>query len=252
MLMRSRRPLRIFLSSVLVTCKAMSTSVTTTSTKIAIAQTRTTGDKMANLFNAAKCAGWAKKAGASMLFLPECFGFIGENEGETMANAEPPVEDDTSKNLPQISEALKEIVETTSKVPSDFEVPLNSKPIYLLDGIKTIARASGLWISGTVHSKGAPPAADGSPRNYNTHIIVDDQGELRAAYNKIHLFDVSIPGKFDLRESKSIGPGHSLVLCDSPIGTYDGWQTTLAFADKPTYQVYMSSSRRQAWVDDVL
>jgi len=51
---------------------------------IAVGQLRTTSNKFANLLDAAKCAGWAKRDGCSMLFLPECFGFLGESSEETL------------------------------------------------------------------------------------------------------------------------------------------------------------------------
>ena len=73
----------------------------------------------------------------------------------------------------------------------------------LLDGIRTIAVASNLWISaGSIHVAVAA-TEDEPPRVYNTHVIVDATGAVRAEYRKIHLFDVCIPGKVDLRESKT-------------------------------------------------
>jgi len=64
---------------------------TTLVRKAAIAQLCSTSDKLSNLAAVAKCAGMAKKAGASMLFLPECFGFIGESSKQTLQHSEPPV-----------------------------------------------------------------------------------------------------------------------------------------------------------------
>ena len=68
-----------------------------------------------------------------------------------------------------------------------------------------------------------PPSSDGGDdegveKIYNTHVIIDDEGRLRACYHKIHLFDVAIPGKVSLRESDTTRPGTRLVVCDSPIG----------------------------------
>lgn len=70
-----------------------------------------------------------------------------------------------------------------------------------------------------MHVTGAPPA-EGSDlqRVYNTHVIIDNTGDVKCLYRKIHLFDVSIPGKFTLKESNTTGPGTELVTCDSPLG----------------------------------
>merc|ERR1712232_228857 len=84
------------------------------------------------------------------------------------------------------------------------------------------AKESGLWISGGgIHVK-APPISESlgvQQRVYNTHVILDSDGLLRSCYRKIHLFDVTIPGKVHLRESKTTAPGTELVTCDSPLGT---------------------------------
>lgn len=84
-----------------------------------------------------------------------------------------------------------------------------------------------MWISaGGMHVSGAPPqqSHDGddvssNPRVYNTHVIVDNEGNVQCYYRKIHLFDVSIPGKVNLRESATTAPGTELKICDSPVGT---------------------------------
>ena len=90
----------------------------------------------------------------------------------------------------------------------------------LMAGLRTIAVESGLWISGGgIHVSGAPPDPEtGSPRVYNTHVILNEKGQLQCLYRKIHLFDVSIPGKVELRESKTTAAGTELVTCESPIG----------------------------------
>ena len=53
---------------------------------------------------------------------------------------------------------------------------------------------------------------------YNTHVIINNKGQIKSYYHKIHLFDVSIPNKVNLQESKTTLPGDKLVVCDSPIG----------------------------------
>ncbi|CAD7952404.1 unnamed protein product [Amoebophrya sp. A25] len=58
---------------------------------------------------------------------------------------------------------------------------------------------------------------------YNTHLIVDDSGAIRALYRKIHLFDVAIPNGPVLLESRYTIPGcfssdNVIVVPDTPIG----------------------------------
>jgi predicted amidohydrolase len=99
--------------------------------------------------------------------------------------------------------------------------------IGIVDSLRQIARDSNLWISGGgIHEAGAPPLKDTdnnatSSRVYNTHIIINEQGEVVCRYRKIHLFEVSIPSQqLTLRESDTTAPGDSIVVChDSPIGS---------------------------------
>lgn len=37
---------------------------------------------------------------------------------------------------------------------------------------------------------------------WNSHIVIDDEGNTAALYNKLHLFDLEIPGKVRLMESE--------------------------------------------------
>lgn len=197
----------------------MSTSTSNTKKPAiaAIAQLRSTSNKFQNLLDIAKCARMAKNCGASMLFLPECFGFMGENSVQTLEQAEDPVLEDVNSNDDRVTAQL---VSTVSGMPNGNSELQGLDRVYILDGLRTIARESGLWLSGGgMHVSGAPPDPEsGNRRVYNTHIILDDQGEVKAIYRKVHLFDVSIPGKVQLRESATTAPGTELVLCDSPIG----------------------------------
>jgi len=231
---------------------------------VAVAQLRSTSNKLRNLKNIATCARLAKSEGASMLFLPECFGFIGESASQTLEEAEDPIHliaspcsenpiignekissdgNTGNKKLEEESELSRILKSIINNVDGDDcnENMIESKdpvPVVdsLMDGLRTIAKESGLWISGGgIHISGAPPDnsmhesyessssapkknKDGNPRVYNTHVVLDSSGALVAHYRKIHLFDVSIPGKVELRESKTTAPGTELVACDSPVG----------------------------------
>ena len=61
--------------------------------KAAIAQLQSTSNKHTNLLNISKCAGWAKRHGAQILFLPECCGYIGHNAQQTLENADPSIDE---------------------------------------------------------------------------------------------------------------------------------------------------------------
>ncbi len=76
-----------------------------------------------------------------------------------------------------------------------------------------IARSARVWmLVGSVAEAG-----DGQ-RCYNTSLLFDAEGQLRASYRKIHLFDVDIPGGPSFAESSMVIPGDSLVTADSPLG----------------------------------
>lgn len=176
-----------------------------------------------------------------MLFLPECFGFIGESTEQTLLEAEDPARllassEPESAAESRLDRILKSIIHNdgigcdgneATDSSNDPSPTVNS----LMEGLRTIAKESGLWISGGgIHVAGAPPDSDQQTdqsesetkdeqqRVYNAHIILDSNGELVASYRKIHLFDVSIPGKVELRESRTTAPGTELVACDSPLG----------------------------------
>jgi predicted amidohydrolase len=220
--------LSIVRTNTIVSTKAMTSAVKPPKFPVAIAavaQLRSTSNKFQNLLDIACCARMAKHEGASMMFLPECFGFMGESSDQTLSEAEDPLCLDhlgqDNHNEATVTDALKAVLldgnnNDVSSVHSGPPPPVRS----LLDGLRTIAIESGLWISGGgIHVAGAPPDPEtNNPRVYNTHIVMDDAGVIQCSYRKIHLFDVSIPGKVQLRESKTTAPGTELVVCDSPIG----------------------------------
>ncbi|NML04436.1 carbon-nitrogen hydrolase family protein [Sphingomonas sp. G-3-2-10] len=52
----------------------------------------------------------------------------------------------------------------------------------------------------------------------NRGFVIDDAGEIRARYDKMHLFDVDLPTGESWRESNSYAPGERAVTVKTPLG----------------------------------
>jgi deaminated glutathione amidase len=223
-----------------------------------IAAVRSTSNKFQNLRDVAHCAKLALEQNACMLFLPECFGFLGESAIQTIEEAEEydhyvsilkesstswsdcynitrSINDEAVTKM--IQETISQSTTTTTTIesyhhPSPVQTSLveqqqHPKVMSLLDGLRTIARLSGLWISsGGIHIRTNPAGEAAATKVYNAHVIIDPNGRLQAHYHKIHLFDVdNIPGKqqqqmVTLKESDTTVPGTEYVVCpDTPLGT---------------------------------
>uniref|UniRef100_A0A7C9A475 CN hydrolase domain-containing protein n=1 Tax=Opuntia streptacantha TaxID=393608 RepID=A0A7C9A475_OPUST len=84
----------------------------------------------------------------------------------------------------------------------------------IMQGYCDLARESKIWLSlGGFQEKGSDDA-----HLRNTHVIVDDAGNIRDKYSKIHLFDVDVPGGTVYKESSFTEAGKDVVALDSPIG----------------------------------
>lgn len=95
-----------------------------------------------------------------------------------------------------------------------------------LDWLQSLARAKGVWlVAGTL-----PIRNDGSSTDegklWSRSYVIDSQGEIRAKYDKIHLFDVDVPPRRpsqsetaeSYRESDQFLRGTELGLVDTPAG----------------------------------
>lgn len=82
------------------------------------------------------------------------------------------------------------------------------------------ARKHGLWIVGGSLPIAARP--DGSPIQHRVRascVVVNDNGEEVARYDKIHLFDAMVEdSQGQYRESDTFEPGEALVTVDTPVG----------------------------------
>jgi len=76
-----------------------------------------------------------------------------------------------------------------------------------------LAKEYGLWLSlGGLQEKATNTCSQ------NAHLLIDEKGEIRKIYRKLHLFDVDIPGGPRLMESDSAKGGDAVVVTDSPLG----------------------------------
>lgn len=84
----------------------------------------------------------------------------------------------------------------------------------VLAAVRDAARSAGVWVQlGSLALK-----ADGNdPRAVNRGFLIDDAGDIRARYAKIHLFDVAL-GTESWRESAAYQPGTEAVVAATPWG----------------------------------
>jgi predicted amidohydrolase len=83
----------------------------------------------------------------------------------------------------------------------------------VLAAVREAAARAGIWVHlGSL----ALRREDG--RLANRGFVIDDRGAIRAAYDKIHLFDVDLPTGESWRESASYAPGERAVVVETPVG----------------------------------
>lgn len=84
----------------------------------------------------------------------------------------------------------------------------------VLAAVRDAAREHGLW----VHLGSLALRTEGE-RLANRGFVIDSDGEVRARYDKIHLFDVDLPSGESWRESAVYRPGERLVMVEgTPVG----------------------------------
>lgn len=133
----------------------------------------------ANLLEAQRLIGNAAGEGAELIVLPENFAIMGHKETDKLAIKE--------------SETGGEI--------QNF--------------ISTQAKKHGVWIvAGTI-----PMVTADKTRIRAACLLYNAKGEIVARYDKIHLFDVGVPGSGEqYNESETIEPGAETVVVDTPFG----------------------------------
>ena len=147
--------------------------------RVAAIQMTTSHEIEANLAAAERHLSEAATQGAVLAALPENFAFMGKDAGDKRAVAEP----DGSGRI------------------QDF--------------LADTARRLKIWIvGGTV-----PLRQDADGRVAAACLVYKSDGQRAARYDKIHLFDVDVPGSSEShRESAHTAPGRDSQVVETPIG----------------------------------
>ena len=147
--------------------------------KIAAVQMSSGPDVSANLQAAAQLLARASADGARVAVLPENFSFMGRHDADKRAVAE-----------------------------ADGDGPVQQF-------LSHQARELGLWIVGGT----TPIAPSPGERVAAACLVYAADGRRVGRYDKIHLFDVDIPGREEsYRESANIAPGSQPALVPTPAG----------------------------------
>jgi predicted amidohydrolase len=82
-----------------------------------------------------------------------------------------------------------------------------------LKAFRALAEELTLWLL-----IGSLPIKVEERRCANRSFLIDPKGAVRATYDKIHMFDVDLPGGEVYRESKNYRPGERAVVANTPWG----------------------------------
>ncbi len=148
-------------------------------TLLAAIQMASGTDRDNNLKEADRLITSAAEKGAKLVILPENFALMGRRETDKLA-----------------------IRETPGQGP-------------IQEFLASRAKQHGIWLVGGT----MPMAVDNPGKVRAASLLYNDQGQLAARYDKIHLFDVQVPNSQDsYRESDGIEPGSTPVVVDTPFG----------------------------------
>jgi deaminated glutathione amidase len=146
--------------------------------RIALFQARTGIDPEANAAELAGRVAEAAAGGAAMLFTPEMSGLLDQDRERAAAH---------------LSEEADDRV---------------------LAAVREAAAKAGIWVHlGSLALKGGEGG-----KLVNRGFVIDGAGEVRARYDKMHLFDVDLPTGESWRESASYCGGNRAVVVETPLG----------------------------------
>src|SRR3546814_2185 len=147
--------------------------------RIALYQTQTGPDPGTNGRDLVRAIAEAAKGGAVMLFTPEMSGLL-------------------DRDRERAGRHLRDEASDT-----------------VLATVRAAAAENGIW----VHLGSLALAQENDDgRLVNRGFLIDDRGDIRARYDKIHLFDVDLPTGESWRESVAYASGTRGVAVETPLG----------------------------------
>ncbi len=148
-------------------------------TRIAVLQAQTGIDPARNAAALREAVARARAGGAAMLFTPEMSGLLDRDRGRAAPHLRTQEED----------------------------------PV--LAAIREAAAREGMW----VHLGSLALRSGDSDKLANRGFVIDPSGEIRASYDKLHLFDVDLPTGESWRESAVYRAGTTTVVIEgTPVG----------------------------------
>lgn len=151
-------------------------------TSVGVVQMCATSDVAKNLEATLSLVVEASRAGAQVVLVPEAFAFIGRE---------------------------RDRVAWLESLPAS-----GNSPGPILGRCAETARSTGVHLV-----LGGFPEQAPDDRAYNTCVHLTPDGEVAAAYRKIHLFDVDLADGTRLLESRATAPGDRAVVTDTPFGS---------------------------------
>jgi deaminated glutathione amidase len=82
-----------------------------------------------------------------------------------------------------------------------------------VSALAALSRELGVW-----HLAGSLTLKSDDGRMFNRSVLFSDNGAAVAAYDKIHMFDATLPSGTVIRESSAYRPGERAVIADTPWG----------------------------------
>lgn len=144
----------------------------------ALVQMTSGTDPAANLATINRAMGEAVARGAAMAFLPEMSLLLDRDRARSAAHI---------------------VRETDSPWPA---------------ALQEMAQKHGIWL----HSGSMPLLSDDGERRVNRSHVIAADGSIGARYDKIHMFDVTLPSGENWTESAAYAGGEAIVVVDTPLG----------------------------------